>query len=127
MDTIILSAPARRFLYTVYSPLNHPPTLPFRARQEPGPRHRGLCQALEEVLRVGAAREGEVPPGVEEQDGSAAAVYDARTQTRPDDIRRPVSASEPREEGRLVCRWHCRVAIGQFRVYVEGNCRQLLY
>ena len=42
---------------------------------------------------------------MEEQDGSAATVYDARTETRPDDVRRQVRGSGPWEEGRLVSGW----------------------
>lgn len=44
--------------------------------QEPGPRHRGLCQTLEEVCRVGVSREREIPAGVEEQDLTPEAVHD---------------------------------------------------
>ena len=62
---------------------------------EPGPRHRGVGEALEEVRGERVPGEGEVPAGVEEQVVTAEALHDARSQTRPHVLRCHVSEGFP--------------------------------
>lgn len=54
--------------------------------QEPGQRHRRLGEKVEEVCRVGDAREGKVSAGVEEQKRHTEALHDEGFATGPDDL-----------------------------------------
>ena len=65
-----------------------------RGVPQPGPRHRGLGQALEEVCGEWDAGEGEVSTGVEEQVAAAEAVHDESAPARPHDIRHQVNTRE---------------------------------
>lgn len=58
--------------------------------QEPGPRRRGLGQALEEVGGVGVPGKRDIPSGVEEQKFASEAVHDEGPEARPHDVRRQV-------------------------------------
>lgn len=55
--------------------------------QEPGPRHRGLSQTLEEVCWVWMSRKRDISPGMEEQKLSSEAVHDAGPEAGPHDVR----------------------------------------
>lgn len=79
------------FFHFPYLSFCSPPVTVLNGRvQEPGPRHRGLGQALEEAGGVGVPGKRDIPSGVEEQKFASETVHDEGPETRPHDVRRQV-------------------------------------